>query len=170
MPARGDLPDPLPAILDLVAAHDVVLNTGHVSGPEAVRLVDLAHRRGISRILVPSAHYTEDEARAIAAAGAFAEFSFFSVSHATQVALTHVDAERHTAPAVRLLEMAALIRAAGCEQSIVNSDAGVFVLPPPVEALREFLLLLQSAGFAEPELRRMSGANPAALFKVGTGT
>jgi hypothetical protein len=170
VPERGELPDPLPAILDLVAEHDVVFNTGHVSGPEAVRLVDLARRRGIARILVPCAPYIEDEVRAIAAAGAFAEFSFFFVSHATQVGLTHVDAERHTVPAVRLPEMAALIRAAGCEQSIVNSDAGVFVLPPPVEALREFLLLLQSAGFAEPELRRMSGANPAALVKVGTGT
>jgi hypothetical protein len=170
VPARGDLPDPFPAILDLVAAHDVVLNTGHVSGPEAVRLVELARGRGIARILVPSAHYCEDEVRAIAAAGAFAEFSFFFVSHATQIGLTHVDAERHTVPAVRLPEVAALIRAAGPERSIVNSDAGVFVLPPPVEALREFLLLLQSAGFAEPELRRMSGANPAALFRVGTGT
>jgi hypothetical protein len=169
VPERGELPDPLPAILDLIAKHDVVLNTGHVSGPEAVRLVELARGRGISRILVPSAHYTQDDVRALAAADAFAEFSFFFLSHATQVGLTHVDAERHTVPAVELREVAALIKAAGPEQSIVNSDAGVFILPPPVEALREFLLLLRSAGFDEPELRQMSGTNPATLFKVGTG-
>lgn len=167
VPERGELPDPMPAILDLVAAHDVVLNTGHVSGPEAVRLVERARGRGIARILVPSAHYGEDEVRALVAAGALAEFSFFFISHATQVGLTHVDAERHTVPAVRLPEMAALIRAAGPERSIVNSDAGVFVLPPPVEALREFLLLLESAGFTDAGLRRMSGTNPAALFKIG---
>jgi len=164
---RGELQDPLPAILDRIAAHDVVFNTGHVSGPEAVRLVEHARRRGVTRILVPSTHYREDEVQALVAAGAFAEFSFFFVSHATEVGLTHVDAERHTVPRVGLAEVAGLIRAAGPERSIVNSDAGVFVLPPPVEALREFLLLLVSAGFTAAELRRMSGTNPAGLFKVG---
>jgi hypothetical protein len=166
VPERGELQDPVPAILDRIAAHDVVFNTGHVSGPEAVRLVEHARRRGVTRVLVPSTHYREDEVQALAAAGAFAEFSFFFVSHATEVGLTHVDAERHTVPRVALAEMARLIRAAGPERSIVNSDAGIFVLPPPVEALREFLLLLASTGFTAAELRRMSGTNPAGLFKV----
>ena len=57
IPARGPLPDPLPAILDLVAAHDVVLNTGHISGPEAVRLVEVARGRGVERILAPASHF-----------------------------------------------------------------------------------------------------------------
>ena len=134
-----------------------------------MRLVELARGRGIERILVPSSHYSADEVKALVDGGAFAEFSFFFLTHATQVGLTHVDAERHMVPPVRLPEMAALIRAAGPERSIVNSDAGVFVLPPPVEALREFLLLLQSAGFSEPELRTMSARNPAGLFKLGSG-
>jgi hypothetical protein len=167
VPERGELRDPLPAILDRIAAHDVVFNTGHVSAPEAVRLVEHARRRGVARILVPSSHYRDDEVRELATAGAFTEFSFFFVSHATEVGLTHVDAERHTVPRVSLAEIAGLIRAAGPERSIVNSDAGVFVLPPPVEALREFLLLLKSADFTAAELRQMSGTNPGALFKVG---
>ena len=166
IPAKGALPDPLPAILDHIAAADVVLNTGHISGPEAVRLVELAKRRGVHRILVPASHYSKEEVRALTDLNAMVEFSFFFASHATQAGLTHVDAERHTVPPVPLPVMAELIRAATPERSIVNSDGGVFLLPPPVEALREFLLLLQSAGFSCDELRIMSHTNPGQLFRV----
>jgi predicted metal-dependent TIM-barrel fold hydrolase len=102
--------------------------------------------------------------KALAELGAFVEFSFFFVSHATQAGLTHVDAETHTVPPVPLPVMVELIRAATPERAIVNSDAGVFLLPPPVEALREFLLLLESAGLSEGDLRTMSATNPARLF------
>ena len=61
-----------------------------------------------------------------------------------------------------------LIRAAGPERTVVSGDCGVYVLPPPVEGLREFLLMLQSARFTDEELRRMVAENPAALFKVQT--
>lgn len=166
IPESGDLPDPLPEILDLVAAHDVVLNSGHISGPEAVRLVEVARGRGVERLLVPASHYTPEEVRAVTENGALAEFSFFFISHATQVGLTHVDAEAHSAVAVPLGRMAELIRAATPERSLLSSDCGVYVLPPPVEGLREFLLMVESAGFAEAAVRRMSTDNPAGLFKI----
>ena len=159
----------MPAILDLVAEHDVVLNTGHIAGPEAVRLVEEGRRRGVERILVPASYYEIDEVRAVTEAGAFAEFSFFFVSHATQVGLTHVDAEAHAAPAVSLGRMAELIRAATPERTVLSSDCGVFVLPPPVEGLREFLLLIECAGFARDTIRKMVGENPARLFKIAQG-
>ncbi len=167
IPERGPLPDPIPEILDLVAERDVVLNTGHISGSEAVRLVAEARARGIGRILVPSSHYTAEEVRAIAKAGAYAEFSFFFVSHATQVGLTHVDAERHTVPSVSIAAIADLIRAASPARCILSSDCGVFLLPPPAEGFREFLLLVESAGFTREEIRLMSAANPARCFGVG---
>jgi hypothetical protein len=166
IPESGDLPDPLPEILDLVAAHDVVLNSGHLSGPEAVRLVEAARGRGVERLMVPASHYTAEEVRAVTENGAFAEFSFFFLSHATQVGLTHVDAEAHSVAAVSLGRMAELIRAAGPERSLLSSDCGVYVLPPPVEGLREFLLMVESAGFAEQAVRMMSAQNPARLFKI----
>jgi len=166
IPEVGDLPDPLPAILDRIVEADVVLNTGHLSGPEALRLIELAKRRGLQRILVPASHYQKDEVRELAKLGAIAEFSFFFVSHATQAGLTHVDAQAHTVPPVSLPVMVELIRTATPEQTIVNSDGGVFLLPPPVEALREFLLLLKSAGFSRDELRTMSNTNPSRLFRL----
>ena len=167
IPESGPLPDPLPEILDMLAARDAVFNTGHLSAAEAVRATEAARSRGVERILVPCSHYDEQTVTEVCGLGAFAEFSFFFVSHATQVGLTHVDAERHTVSAVGVPQMARLIRAATPERAVVSSDCGVFVLPPPVEGLREFLLLLEAAGFSRDDLKTMAAVNPARLFKVG---
>ncbi len=166
IPETGPLPDPLPEILDLVAEADVVFNTGHVSGPEALRAVEAALSRGVKRILVPAAHFDRDLVAEVARLGAFAEFSFFFASHATQAGLTHVDAERHTVPPVSAPEMINLIRAAGPERSVLSGDCGVFLLPPPAEGFREFMLLLETCGLDRGAIRRMSAENPAWLFKV----
>lgn len=162
----GPLRDPLPEILDLVAAADVVLNTGHLAADEALRVVEAARARGIGRILAPVNPYDEAAAAALVAAGAVAELSFFFVSHATQVGLTHVDAERHATGFVPASRMASLIAAAGPGNVVLSSDCGVFVLPPPAEGLREFLLLLEAAGVARADLRRMVTETPARLFGV----
>ncbi|MEM6486749.1 MAG: DUF6282 family protein [Pseudomonadota bacterium] len=167
IPATGPLPDPLPRILALVAGADAVFNTGHVAGPEAVRAVEAARAAGVERILVPCSHYDRDTVREIVTLGAVAEFSFFFLSHATQVGLTHVDAARHRVPPVSAPQMAALVAAAGAGNAILNSDCGVFVLPPPVEGLREFLLVMREAGIAEADLRRMTVDVPTRLFRLG---
>ena len=164
IPETAPLPDPLPEILDLVAAADAVFNTGHVSGPEAAALA-----AGVSSILVPCSHFEPETVTEITGLGAVAEFSFFFASHATQVGLTHVDAAKNVIAAVPAPLMAERIRAAGVGSSILSSDCGVFLLPPPAEGLREFLLLMHEAGFSEAELRRMSTETPAWLFGVGGG-
>jgi hypothetical protein len=168
VPDAGPLPDALRRILDLVAAHDAVLNTGHVSAPEACRLAEAASAHGVTRVLVPANGYPPDAIGAIAATGAYVEFSFFFHTHATMVGLTHVDAERHRAPGLPLEATLAGIRAAGPARTIVSSDCGVALLPPPAEGLREFLLLLREAGVEESDLRVMAARNPTRLFRVGT--
>lgn len=169
IPETGSLPDPLPEILDLLATADVVLNTGHIAGSEAVRLVREAKRRGVKRILVPATHYTPEEVAAVTVDGAYAEFSFFFFSHATQIGLTHVDAEAHRVAAVPLPRLSALIAAATPARTILSSDCGVGVLPPPTEGLREFLLLVSSLGYDRESLHAMTATNPATLFKVVDG-
>ena len=164
IPERGPLPDALAAILDLVAAHDLVLNTGHLSAAETVRLVELARARGVTRLLCPANYFTPDDARALTALGACVEFSFFFVTHATQVGLTHVDAEKHEVDPVTLPRLIELIAAVPPEQVVLSGDCGVSVLPPPVEGLREFLWSLKLSGVPETTLRRAVGDNPARLF------
>jgi hypothetical protein len=166
VPLSGELPDPLPEILELIAERDVVLNTGLLSPQEAIRLVKEAKRRGVMRTLVPCAGYPLEAIREIASTGAFVEFSFFFLTHATQIGLTHVDEEKHTGISMTLREMVGAIRAASPQQTILSSDLGLFALPPPVEGFREFLVALEESGFSREELRIMSAANPARLFRV----
>lgn len=164
VPRNGRVPDPVPAIMELCAERDVVFDCGHVAGHEAVALAEEARRRGVRRLRAHGSRYAEEEIRAITALGGFVEFSFFILTHATQVGLTHVDEEKHRiSGASTIHDFVPRIRAAG-ERAILSSDAGVFLLPPPVEAFREYLLLVESVGFTEAEIRRMTAANPTALF------
>lgn len=166
VPRNGKVPDPVPAIMELCAQYDIVFDCGHVAGHEAIALVREAKRRGVTRLRTHAGGYDEDEIREITGEGAYAEFSFFVLTHATQVGLTHVDQEKHKAPGRTIQDYTPRIRAAG-ERAIVSGDAGVFLLPPPVEAFREYMLLLESEGFSEAEIRRMNTTNPAALFRIG---
>ncbi|PYD55488.1 hypothetical protein CFR75_16280 [Komagataeibacter xylinus] len=163
----GTIPDPVPAIMDLCAERDIVFDCGHVDGWEAVALVREARKRGCKRIRTHCARYDLDAIREITAMEAYAEFNFFLLTHATQVGLTHVDQEKHRAPSLTMDELAPRIRAAGT-RAITSSDAGIFLLAPPVEAFREYMVLLEAAGFEEADLRRMNTENPVELFRIGS--
>ncbi len=162
--ARAPLPDALKEILDLVAAAGAVFNTGHVTGAEALHLVEEAVRRGVGRILCPASYFSTEEATALAGLGAFLEFSFFVLSHATAVGQTMIDAEKHRFPPVTIESVAEKIRAVGPERVVLGSDSGSYVLPPPVEAFREFLIMIHGAGFDDAAIRVMAAGNPAHLF------
>lgn len=166
VPANGRVPDPVPAIMALCAEKDVVFDCGHVSGREAVALAEEAKRQGVARLRTHGSRYAPDEIAAITALGGYVEFSFFILTHATQVGLTHVDQEKHRiASASTIQDFTPRIRAAG-DRAILSSDAGVFLLPPPAEAFREYLLLVESDGFSAAEIARMTRDNPAALFGI----
>lgn len=167
VPESGPLPAPLLRILDLVADRDAVLNTGHVSAPEAARLAAEAREHGVTRIIVPCNSYAPDEVKDIVQTGAYAEFSFFFHTHATLVGLTHVDAEKHKVRPIPIEETVEAIQAATPGRTILSGDLGVSLLPPPVEGFREYLLLLRTLGFGDADLRTMAGENPARLFKAG---
>ncbi len=167
VPESGRVPDPVPEIMDLVAAADVVFDCSNVSGREAVALVEEGQRRGVKRLRAHASHYAPEEIRAIVAAGAYAEFSFFYLTHATQIGLGGGGDRKRFYMSTNVEEMAERIRAATPGRSIVSTDCGAAVLPPPVEGFREFMLLLESAGFSEAEIRTMSATNPATLFRVG---
>ena len=166
IPGEGPLPDPIVRILDLIAAHDVVLNTGHLTAAETLRLVEVAKACGVARVLCPANYFTPEEVRALTTLGACAEFSFFFVTHATQVGLTHVDAEKHRTEAVTIPRIVELIAAAPPDQVVLSGDCGVSVLPPPVEGLREFLWALRLSGVAEATLQRAVRDNPGRLFRI----
>jgi hypothetical protein len=166
VPSSGTIPDPVPAIMDLCAERDIVFDCGHVDGQEAVALADEARRRGLGRLRAHCGGYDPDAIAEIAALGGYCEFSFFALTHATQVALTHADPEKHRLAPVTIQDLAPRIRAAG-DKAIVSGDAGISLLAPPAETFRQFLLLLEAEGFDDAALRLMSSANPKRLFRIG---
>lgn len=169
-PENKPLSDTLKAIFERIAAAGAVFNTGHVTGNEAVRLVEAARRHGIERILCPASYFTLDEGKAAADAGAFLEFSFFVLSHATAIGQTMIDGERHRFPPVSLESAVEKIKAVGPDKCVLSSDSGSYVLPPPVEAFRELIVMVQSAGFSDQDMRQMIAANPAHLFRKPEAT
>ena len=167
VPLEGELQDATKQILDLLAQRDVVLNTGHISGAEAVRLCQEAKKRGVERVIAPSGGFEANEIAEIVKTGAYAEFSFYTLTHAAFIPVTNIDSQAHAPAHVTPDQMAERIRAATPERTILSSDLGSYVLPPPVEGLREFLIMIKSRGFSEAELRLMVARNPIALFGVG---
>lgn len=168
VPEDGKVPDPVPAIMALCAERDIVFDCGHVSGPEAIALAHEAKKQGVTRLRTHCGGYEPEDIAELVKLGAYCEFSFFAISHATQVGLTHVDAEKHKIKGKTVQDYTPKIRAAG-DKAIVSSDAGVFLLAPPVESFRQYMLLLESEGFSREELRRMNTENPNALFGLGRG-
>lgn len=166
IPEGAPVPDVVLEIMDLCAEHDVVFDCGHVTGREAIQLCETGRARGVKRLRTHCGRYPEEVIAEIVKTGAYAEFSFFLLTHATQVGLTHVDQEKHSLPGSHVNDLIPRIRAAG-DNAIVSSDAGVFLLSPPADAFRQFILLLEAAGLTAEELRRMSTTNPAALFRIG---
>ena len=166
IPEQGPLPEPLPEIIDLCVEADVVFNLGHLSGAEAVRVAEQAAARGCRRMLCPAGYLDAGEATAIAATGCMLEYSFFVFSHATDVAQTMIDAERHRFARADFQRAVEIVAAVGAAHFVVSSDSGALVLPPPVEAFREFALMFAGSGVAKADLAKMIRGNPARLFKV----
>jgi hypothetical protein len=117
-------------------------------------------------MLAPAGYLDGAEAAAIVAAGACLEYSFFVFSHATEIAQTMIDAERHRFARADFHRAVEIIGAVGAENVVLSSDSGALVLPPPVEAFREFIMMFAGSGLPEESLRRMTADNPARLFKV----
>ena len=167
----------LEEILRLIASHpDVYMVTGHVSVPEAVRLVDYAGEYGIERVVVSSAVVKEaglDELRYMADRGAFIEYTLAAYTHTTSIPKTHYYVEREYASIDEGMsgEVGGGVKAAaqqmealGAESCIICTDFGVYTLPTPVEGLREFIACLMDMGIPNEDISTMVKANPEGLL------
>ncbi|MGE5257884.1 MAG: DUF6282 family protein [Hyphomicrobiales bacterium] len=143
-------------ILRMIAAHDAVLASGHLSVPETLALLRLAKQCGVKRMLVN--HVTEsviamgiEEQREAVRLGAFIEHSFFALTASCP-------------QSVPLSLMCEQIRQVGVEQVILTSDFGQAANPPPVEGFAFYLDQMRAQGFSSEELRVMIHDNPEKLI------
>ena len=146
-------------VLALVAAHDAVLATGHISPREALAVLEAARARGARRLLVN--HVSE------AVPGMSVAEQRQAVRHGALIEhclLALVPSPSHQVTAG---DMAAQIRAVGVEHVVVSSDFGQAANGPVVAAFARYLGQLQAEGFADDEMRLMIRDNPRRLLADG---
>ena len=139
-------------VLELVAAHDLVLATGHLGREEILAVVTAAVDAGVRRVVVthpefPMQDLPLSDQVELTAQGAFLERCF-------------------TTPFTGKYEWARLvanIRATGPEHTVLSTDLGQPHNPPVEDGLALFADALLAAGFSDEEVHRMAVDNTRLL-------
>jgi hypothetical protein len=152
---NGELLPVVKEVIALIAKHNLVLATGHVSSEEGLKLVAEGRRQGVQHMVVTHAMnapilMTIPQMQEAARSGAFIEFCGGSVTEAGAGA--------------RLDSFADAIRKIGVPSSILSSDLGQRGNALPPDGYGAFLVAMRQRGFSESELARMSKENPARLL------
>lgn len=177
IPLEDPIPLELAEILQLIADNPhIYMNTGHVSGEETLRLVDLAKRFGIEKVLVAGPAVAElslDQQREVAERGIFLEHSFSQYAGTGSVPRTHYYVEREymfdlvmgeTKDRPNLRGLSDQIRVIGPEHFILDTDYGLRSLSSPVEGMRQFIACLLDMEISVDEIRTMTSVNPSRLL------
>lgn len=178
IPLEDPIPRELEEILQLVADHPgVFLNTGHVSGDEAMRVLDLAERFGIKKVLiahVARAQLTLEQEKDAASRGAFLEGCLDDWFY-PNAPRTHYYVEREYmneasevpgAPRKGLLEWANRMREVGPEHYVLGTDYGIRAGSTPVEAMRTLISCLLDIEFTTEEIQTMTSSNASRLLDL----
>jgi hypothetical protein len=181
---RIPLVDPVPAeldeILQLIAEHPAAyLNTGHVSGEEALRLIELAPRYGICMERVLVAHVARNamtmaQQRQAAAAGAWLEATYADCGvYPGGVPRTHYYPEKEYINELRiegpgrpgnLGGLGRQIREIGVQHFILGTDYGIRGVSTPVEGMRQLIAGLLDLEFTIADIQKLTSHNPARLL------
>lgn len=155
--ADGALLPETRAVLDLVAEHDAVLATGHVSAAEHYAVTQEFARRG--RVLVTHAreelagpNLTAAQCAELADLGAWIELC----------AMTCIGALATRSVA----DVITTIRAVGTDRITLGTDFGQAVNPHPAVGLQTYADALWAEGLTETEIRTMACTNPATVLAL----
>lgn len=137
------------AVLERLAAHGLVLATGHLARDEIFAVVDAALAAGVRQIVIthpefPAQSLGVDDQRALAARGALLERCM-------------------TTPftgKISWQEWLDNIRAVGAEHSVLSTDLGQVFNPPVEDGMAIMVDRLLDAGFDEHAVHAMAVANP----------
>ena len=142
-------------ILSLIAKHDVILGTGHLSVQEIQHLAPAARAAGVKRIVVTHP-----------------ELPIINMPIIMQQDLASLDVffERCLivtvlpGSAVPLSAIAAAVRQVGSETTVLATDFGQPENPSPVEGLQRYIAGLMELGIGQTDIDRMVRTNPAWLL------
>jgi hypothetical protein len=154
---EGRLVPEVTQVTELVAAHDAILATGHLTIPETYALIEEATRVGVKKILVTHADLDvvsipKEDQRRMAELGATIEHSFTPCTHLRQ----RLDPRR----------IVEAIDYVGAERCIMSSDMGQPVNPIPREGFKMFVKTMLHLGVSQGEVDTMIRENPARLLGI----
>jgi hypothetical protein len=144
-------------ILKLIANHDAVLGTGHLSPAESLELVKHAKKAGVKRIVVTHASESvvdmePDQQKEAANMGAMIEHCFFAVTDSCP-------------DKIQLEKIRDQIRYVGISSCILSTDFGQIENGPPTEGFSYYLEKMFTLGLSEDELHLMTHDNPKKLME-----
>lgn len=140
-------------VLDVIAKHDVALESGHLSQEEVMILMKEAQKRGVKKIIITHVNYPG---------------TAFSVEQQKQLVEYGAYIEHCYTPwktgKISFEDTCAQIRAVGTSHVILGTDLGRFDYCYPDEGMLDFCESLIGAGFTEDEVHEMVVRNPRILI------
>jgi hypothetical protein len=154
-------------VLELIAAHQLVLATGHISPEEIFALAKQARQMGIRQFLVThpladSPGLNLSQMQELATLGAIFELTFLSYLSGPQSHLPFLRANKH----VSVQEMAQTIKKLGADHFVLTTDLGQPGNPIPGDGLKVFAEMLLNNGISAAEIETMIKRNPARLLGI----
>jgi hypothetical protein len=143
-------------VLRLIAEHDAILGTGHLSTEEVRDLVPVAREIGVRKFLVSHPEHPPVEMPPAVQEELRDRFGVFF-----ERCLISTTLAGWTLP---FAELAAVIRRVGPESTVISTDFGQAASPAPVDGMAMYIAHLQAEGFDQASIDRMSRENPAALL------
>lgn len=154
---KGHLIPEVYDVIDLIAANDLMLATGHLSIPEVRPLIKAAKERGVKRLYLNHPEYiingSIEEQKELARKEVFIEHLaiFMYPMWPTKWGIDGI------------VEM---IKAVGPERTVLATDLGQIHNPPPWEGLRMFVRVLLEKGIPKEHLKIMVRDNPYFLLDI----
>ena len=160
----GEAVPGLADVLAVVAAHDLVLASGHLHPGETVRLFEAAWRAGVRRLLVthataPITAMADEDIRRCLDLGAHVELCARN--------LLGLDGDRQKVDPAKADRMAEVFRLRP-DRIVLSSDLGDTRYPLPWEGLALAVAALEDRGIARADLHRALTDTPARLVHHST--
>ena len=145
-------------VLRLIAEHDAILGTGHLSTQEVVDLVPVARSLGVRKILVSHPEHPPVEMPPSVQEELRDRFGVLF-----ERCLISTTLAGWTLP---FSEMAAVIRRVGSASTVISTDLGQASNPAPVDGMAMFIAYLRAEGFDQASIDLMCRENPATLLGI----
>ncbi len=153
---NGQLLPEVMEVIQLVAKHQLTLETGHSSAADGLLIVHAARQAGVQHVVVTHAmsdpiSMTIPQMQQAAREGAYIEFVYGAT----------IPPNNGTPARLKMSDYAKAIRAVGPQSCILSSDLGQPGRPLHPDGLAQFYQALRKEGISQADIDLMSKTNPA---------